>query len=152
MRVCIFKEHILKSLFFERQYPQVYLPSFQQGEKECTFYIRKGSCGYGPSCRFHHPNPTGVGGHDPNSSPPNDECSGQFSVTAAHDNGEFIPLNASGASHPAQASWPTHVLCDKAVPYYQENHSAYTPMMHFLPQEALPTPEWNGYQVSSVQF
>lgn len=113
--------------------------------------MRNGSCGYGPRCRFHHPNPTGVGGHDPNSSPRNDECSGQFSVPAVHYNGESIPLNASGASHPAQASWSTHVLSDKAVPYYQENHSAYMPTMHFLPQEALPTSEWNGYQVSSVQ-
>ncbi|XP_058179230.1 zinc finger CCCH domain-containing protein 67-like isoform X1 [Rhododendron vialii] len=116
------------------------------GEKECPFYMRNGSCGYGPRCRFHHPNPTGDGGHDPNSSPRNDECSGQFSLPAIHYNGESIPLNASGASHPAQASWSTHVLSDKAVPYYQENHSAYMSTMHFLPQEALPTPEWNGYQ------
>lgn len=96
---------------------------------------------------FHHPDPTTVGGYDPNSSTPNYESIGQISTPAVHYNGESIPLNViSEASQPAQATWSTHILSDKAAPFHLENHSPYMPTMLFLPQEALPTPEWNGYQ------
>ena len=36
----------------------------QQGEKECSFYMRTGSYKYGQGCRFHHPDPTAAGGGD----------------------------------------------------------------------------------------
>ncbi|PSS35266.1 Zinc finger CCCH domain-containing protein [Actinidia chinensis var. chinensis] len=92
------------------------------GEKECPFYMRNGSCGYGAHCKFHHPDPTDIGGYDPH--------------------------NSTWESQKAQASWSTQMLSDKAVPY-PENHTSYIPTMHFLPQEALQTPEWNGYQASN---
>ncbi|KAH7852477.1 hypothetical protein Vadar_025223 [Vaccinium darrowii] len=118
----------------------------RSGEKECPFYMRNGSCGYGTRCKFHHPDPTTVGGYDPNSSTRNDESIDQI-ITPAHYNGESIPLNVtSEASQPAQATWSTHVLSDKAAPFHLENYSPYMPTMLFLPQEALPTPEWNEYQ------
>ncbi|MFS7970405.1 putative transcription factor C3H family [Helianthus anomalus] len=28
-----------------------------KGKMNCSFYMRTGMCGYGVSCRFHHPNP-----------------------------------------------------------------------------------------------
>lgn len=36
----------------------------QQGEKECAYYMKNGSCKYGLNCRFHHPDPTVAGGGD----------------------------------------------------------------------------------------
>lgn len=29
-----------------------------QGEKDCAYYVQTGSCKYGSTCRFHHPQPT----------------------------------------------------------------------------------------------
>ncbi|KAJ0534235.1 putative transcription factor C3H family [Helianthus annuus] len=30
---------------------------FDQGNMICSFYTRTGMCGYGVSCKFHHPDP-----------------------------------------------------------------------------------------------
>ncbi|MCI17503.1 zinc finger CCCH domain-containing protein 43-like, partial [Trifolium medium] len=37
------------------------------GERECPYYMRTGSCKFGSNCRFNHPDPTTVGGGDPQS-------------------------------------------------------------------------------------
>ncbi|GMP30174.1 hypothetical protein CsSME_00004956 [Camellia sinensis var. sinensis] len=106
--------------------------------------MRNGSCGYGARCRFHHPDPTDIGGYDPRNSTPNEESIGQFGRPSENYNGESIPLHVSGASQPAQASWSSQMPSDKAVPY-QDNHSSCMPTMHIFHQEA---PKWNGYQVA----
>ncbi|KAL6994412.1 hypothetical protein U1Q18_012516 [Sarracenia purpurea var. burkii] len=117
----------------------------RSGEKECPFYLRNGSCGYGTRCKFHHPDPTDVGGYGPRNSTPNDESLG-YGFPPKNYNGESIQLHVSGASQPGQASWSTHMLSDISIPY-QDNNSSYMPTMHFVPPEALQSPEWTGYQI-----
>lgn len=29
----------------------------KQGEKECSYYLKTGQCKFGPTCKFHHPQP-----------------------------------------------------------------------------------------------
>ncbi|KAB5521013.1 hypothetical protein DKX38_025332 [Salix brachista] len=45
-----------------------------KGEKECESYMHTGSCGYGVTCRFHHPVPVAA----EVSKPFNSTCSGAF--------------------------------------------------------------------------
>ncbi len=33
----------------------------QAGQPECAYYLRHGRCGFGPSCKFHHPEPGTAG-------------------------------------------------------------------------------------------
>lgn len=113
-----------------------------QGEKECPYYMRTGSCGYGANCRFHHPDPTSVGGSEPNG---NGESVGGFDSLGNH-NGESTILNLSGASQPSMASWSSHMLSNKRVPY-SDNRSSYVPAMHSVAQGIHPNLELNGYQV-----
>ncbi|XP_034707471.1 zinc finger CCCH domain-containing protein 67-like [Vitis riparia] len=111
------------------------------GEKECPYYMRTGSCGYGANCRFHHPDPTSVGGSEPNG---NGEYVGGFDSLGNH-NGESTILNLSGASQPSMASWSSHMLSNKRVPY-SDNRSSYVPAMHSVPQGIHPNLELNGHQ------
>ncbi|KAJ6776851.1 EARLY NODULIN-LIKE PROTEIN 21 [Salix koriyanagi] len=50
-----------------------------KGEKECeSYYMLTGSCGYGVTCRFHHPVPVPVPVAAEVSKPFNSTCSGAF--------------------------------------------------------------------------
>ncbi|XP_042492285.1 zinc finger CCCH domain-containing protein 43-like [Macadamia integrifolia] len=92
------------------------------GERECPYYMRTGSCKYGSNCRFHHPDPTAVGGGDiPSGS---------------------VSLHPSGGSQPVSASWSSPP--NETVPYLDPANS-YVPMM-LPPQGVHPNPKWNGYQ------
>ena len=113
-----------------------------QGEKECPYYMRTGSCGYGANCCFHHPDPSSVGGSELNG---NVESVGGFDNFGNH-NGVPTVLNLSGASQPSMASWSSHVLSNKRVPY-SENRSSYVPAIPSLPQGIHPNLELNGHQV-----
>lgn len=31
--------------------------SVEQGEKECSYYVKTGQCKFGTTCKFHHPAP-----------------------------------------------------------------------------------------------
>eukprot|EP01018_Ginkgo_biloba_P035281 Gb_17764 [translate_table: standard] len=42
----------------------------RQGEKECPYYMRTGSCKYGVTCKFHHPEPAAEGTSVPMSDSP----------------------------------------------------------------------------------
>ncbi|WCJ36195.1 Zinc finger CCCH domain-containing protein 43 [Euphorbia peplus] len=92
------------------------------GERECPYYMRNGSCKYGASCRFNHPDPTAVGGSDPPS---------------AFSNGSSPRLQSSSQSN--VASWSS--------PRGQNESSPFMPIT-YPPTQGLPsqTPEWNGYQ------
>lgn len=63
--------------------------NLKQGEKECPYYMRTGSCKYGSNCRFNHPDPTSVSGPDPMS---------------GYGNGSSVQLQ--GASQSTPSSWP----------------------------------------------
>ena len=97
-----------------------------QGEKECPYYMRNGSCKYGANCRFNHPDPTAAGACDPPSS---------------YGNGGSVSLQA--ASQMNMASWSS--------PRTLNETATYMPIM-FSPTQGVPppNPEWNGYQVLSL--
>lgn len=95
-----------------------------QGEKECPYYMRTGSCKYGANCRFNHPDPTAAGGYEPPS---------------GYGNGGSVPLQ--GPSQPNIPSWSSPRALNEPAPF--------VPIM-FPPAQGVPPPhpEWNGYQVS----
>ncbi|KAL0367694.1 UNVERIFIED_CONTAM: Zinc finger CCCH domain-containing protein 34 [Sesamum radiatum] len=41
-------------------YPERISQPVCQGEKECSYYVKTGQCKFGITCKFHHPQPTGV--------------------------------------------------------------------------------------------
>ena len=92
-----------------------------QGERECPYYMRNGSCKYGSNCRFNHPDPTAAGGSDPPS---------------GFDNGG--PASLQGGSQ--SSSW--------SAPRSLSETPLYVPMM-MPPSQGVPpqNTEWNGYQV-----
>lgn len=95
-----------------------------QGEKECPYYMRTGSCKYGSTCRFHHPEPTTVGGGDSPSGYGND-----------------ISLPSQHTSPPSLSSWSSH------GPSHET--SAYVPIAFTPTHQSVPTshPHWNGHKV-----
>lgn len=34
--------------------------NWQQGEKDCTYYVKTGHCKFGATCKFHHPQPANM--------------------------------------------------------------------------------------------
>ncbi|KAM7512543.1 hypothetical protein LguiB_011418 [Lonicera macranthoides] len=114
-------------------------PKSMEGEKECPFYMRNGSCGYGASCRFHHPDPTTVGGADTGNSTLGGYSIGQFN----HSSGNFDGGYSMG--QPAQAAYYSPMLSDMTSPY-QNNCSSYMPSTALLPQGAAQSREWNVHQ------
>ncbi|CAI8609800.1 unnamed protein product [Vicia faba] len=92
------------------------------GEKECPYYMRTGSCKFGSNCRFNHPDPTTVGGSDPQS---------------GYGNGGSVPLR--GVSQQSASSWSSSSR--------KLNEAPYVPMMITPTQGLAPqSPDWNGYQ------
>jgi len=51
-------------VFFCTEYEFKFADSFsfnwQQGERECTYYIKTGQCKFGATCKFHHPQPGNI--------------------------------------------------------------------------------------------
>ncbi|CAK9180455.1 unnamed protein product [Ilex paraguariensis] len=120
----------------------------RSGKKECSFYMRNGTCGYGVRCMFHHPDPTSEGGTDVRNSTLSYESVGQYGHSLGNCSAEFAPLHVSGASaasQPAQASWDLHTISNTTV-HYLANHSSYMPSVHSHPQEVYQNLEWSGYQ------
>lgn len=89
--------------------------------------MRNGSCKYGVSCKYNHPDPTAVGGSD---LPP-----------STFVNGGSAPLQAPSQS--SIGSWPSPRALNEAAPF--------VPMV-FSPIQGVPpqSPEWNGYQVFTL--
>lgn len=91
--------------------------------------MRTGSCKYGSNCRFHHPEPTTVGGGDP-----------------GYGNGESHPSNHVPAS--TVPSWSSPRAYNDSSPYspviFPASHTAAPPNPDWNPSS---NPEWNGYQV-----
>ncbi|XP_042482918.1 uncharacterized protein LOC122063264 isoform X2 [Macadamia integrifolia] len=94
------------------------------GERECQYYMRTGSCKYGPNCRFHHPDPTAVGGDDiPSGS---------------------VSLHPSGVLQPASTSCSSPL--NETVPDL-DSVNPYAPMT-LPPQQVRPNSKKNGYQAT----
>ncbi|KAK6256331.1 hypothetical protein SCA6_017636 [Theobroma cacao] len=101
-------------------------------EKECPYYMRTGSCAYGPNCRFNHPDPTTAEGSNIFSS----DSSGFGGHSSGNYNREssLLPLS----SKPTAASLSLNMMPDKHVPYLNQS-SSYAHGMHL-------NSEWNGHQ------
>ncbi|KAK9734059.1 hypothetical protein RND81_04G111800 [Saponaria officinalis] len=92
-----------------------------KGEKECPYYMRNGSCKFGASCRFNHPDPASVGG---------------FDALSSYSNGGAI--SSPNASPSTLKSW--------SPPSALNENPAYLPLM-FSPTQRVPLrPEWTAYQ------
>lgn len=92
--------------------------------------MRNGSCKYGSSCRFNHPDPTVVGGNG--SHPP-----------TTYGNDGRVPLQKT--SQPNVTNMPSW-----SAPRTPDPPAAFVPMMYSQTQN-IPPPnsDWNGYQVLS---
>lgn len=99
-----------------------------QGERECPYYMRNGSCKYASNCRFNHPDPTAAGGSDP---------------ASAFGNGG--PASLQGVPQSTVAPW--------SAPRSLNETPLYVPMM-IPPSQGVPSQntEWNGYQVHFHHF
>ncbi|KAF5790783.1 putative transcription factor C3H family [Helianthus annuus] len=69
---------------------------FDQGNMVCSFYMRTGMCGYGVTCRFHHPDPIMIFTHGPMSNRKEAVNSTQSYLSlplVIIDNFPFVPQN-----------------------------------------------------------
>ncbi|KAL2523265.1 Zinc finger CCCH domain-containing protein 67 [Forsythia ovata] len=112
--------------------------------KECHFYMRNGTCGYGSRCVFNHPDPTPMAGMGSPNSSPDDKFGRQLSHPLGKQNGVSLPIHFSGASQPDQASRFLHTLPDNTIAY-PNSHSSYV-TLPAPPQQMQKQSEWNGYQ------
>ncbi|CAL9030862.1 unnamed protein product [Prunus brigantina] len=94
------------------------------GERDCPYYMRNLSCGYGLSCRFNHPDPTPAGESDPPS---------------GYGNGG--PASLQGASSSTAARW--------SAPRSLNNAPLIIP-----PSQGIPSrnTEHNGYQATETSM
>lgn len=105
-----------------------------QGERECPFYMRTGSCKFATNCRFHHPDPTAVGESDP---------------LPVYQNGTSVELNASTASSPIPPTWSLQINSNEPVPYMEASPPPCPPAIMVSPLRGVhPNPEWTRYMVS----
>ncbi|XP_024442497.1 zinc finger CCCH domain-containing protein 67 isoform X2 [Populus trichocarpa] len=91
------------------------------GEKQCEFYMRNGSCKYGATCKYNHPDPMAVGGSD---------------LTSAFVNGGTTSLPAPSPS--SVGSWSSPRALNDPTPFVPY---VFSPTR--LPSQSS---EWNGYQ------
>jgi hypothetical protein len=96
-----------------------------QGEKQCEFYMRNGSCKYGATCKYNHPDPMAVGGSD---------------LTSAFVNGGTTSLPAPSPS--SVGSWSSPRALNDPTPFVPY---VFSPTR--LPSQSS---EWNGYQVFTL--
>ncbi|KAJ6970670.1 callose synthase 10 isoform X1 [Populus alba x Populus x berolinensis] len=91
------------------------------GEKQCEFYMRNGSCKYGATCKYNHPDPMAVGGSD---------------LTSAFVNGGTASLPAPSPT--SVGSWSSPRALNDPTPFVPY---VFSPTR--LPSQSS---EWNGYQ------
>jgi len=94
-----------------------------QGEKECYYYMRTGSCKFGANCKFNHPDPTAGGGDSP----------------SGYGNGSSVSLQ--GVLQSSISSWSSTRALNESTPFVPVILSA-NPVVS--PQSS----EWDGYQVN----
>jgi len=105
-----------------------------QGEKECPFYMRTGSCKFATNCKFHHPDPSNVASKEP---------------VLEHENGDNPQQSAQGPSQPSVPIWPEQrALNEQHVPFLAPAPSYSAGMIP--PQGMYPSPDWTGYHQVNV--
>ena len=105
-----------------------------QGEKDCQYYMRTGSCKFAATCKFNHPEPAGI--------------NALMTVTGS----SAYPSNVS-AGAPSPHPFPTGVA-SWSLPRAQyvpssrfQRPSNFTPLI-VQPQNMVSVPGWSPYQVS----
>lgn len=102
-----------------------------QGEKECMYFMRTGTCKYAATCRFNHPDPTSTDGGDRDKLKPPVEYSNSSSRLES-------PPPPSPPQFPASA-----------IPWSSPAEA----MMYSSSPTQSPKPEWNnGYQVCIIMY
>lgn len=122
---------IFNSLFVYLTFVKCYItnnPNWQ-GEIECPFYMRNGSCKFGADCKFDHPDPTTLGGTD----------SLSFHGNNGGSIGSFSPKSTF---QPSSTSWSSPRHANGTAPFIPS-------MLSQSRGASSQTPEWNGYQVVS---
>lgn len=106
-----------------------------QNEKECAYYLRTGSCKFGDTCKFHHPQPSNavvsIRGSSVYTTVPSPGIPGQQPYSGGLTN---WPL--SRASFITGTRW--------------QGPSSYAQLI--LPQGMVQVPGWNAYPVSLISF
>eukprot|EP01018_Ginkgo_biloba_P024601 Gb_37448 [translate_table: standard] len=103
----------------------------RQGEKECAYYMRTGSCKYGVHCKFHHPQPAAFGTMVP--------VSGYASAGSPK-----APASVTSFP-PGLLSWPLTRASYVPGPRLQGS-PAYMPVIFSPSQGLLSMPGWSNYQ------
>lgn len=85
--------------------------------------MRNGSCKFGASCKFNHPDPTSVGG-----------------TSGGYGNGSTISLQG-GVSQSSVPSWSSTRTLKETSPYVPI-------VMSPTPGVSPRSSDWNGYQVN----
>lgn len=107
-----------------------------QGEKECPYYMRTGSCKFATNCKFHHPDPTNASSKEPG---------------LEHENGDVPLQNVQGSSQPSLQMWPDQrALNEQHVPFLAPAPSYSGGMVP--PQGMYPSSDWSGYHQVIVQI
>ncbi len=109
----------------------ILIVNFLQEEKDCAYYMRTGSCKYGVTCKFHHPQPAAMGALVSMSG------SSLYATPATQSSSTPQP-------HPAgPPSWPIAAR----APYLQVP-STFAPVIVPPLQGVVSMTGWNTYQVS----
>eukprot|EP00252_Welwitschia_mirabilis_P001139 TRINITY_DN11074_c0_g1_i2.p1 TRINITY_DN11074_c0_g1~~TRINITY_DN11074_c0_g1_i2.p1 ORF type:complete len:335 (-),score=76.91 TRINITY_DN11074_c0_g1_i2:374-1378(-) len=105
----------------------------RQGEKECAYYMRTGSCKYGISCKFHHPEPTTAG-----------------VVPASNYGVAGSPATPVSSYPPGVMSWPLTRSPYVPSPRIQGSPGYFS--VYFPPQGMMPMSTWHSLQGSASPF
>jgi hypothetical protein len=104
-----------------------------QEEKDCAYYMRTGSCKYGVTCKFHHPQPAAMGALVSMSG------SSLYATPATQSSSTPQPYPAGLPSWPIAARAP-----------YLQVPSTFAPVLVPPLQGVVSMTGWNTYQVSML--
>lgn len=112
-----------------------------QGEKECSYYLKTGQCKFGVTCKFHHPQPSGIQVPAPTAGP--------LPVPPPVPAPVYPSIHSPSAPSPQQygmvpGNWPVPRPAIIPSSYIQ---GPYSPMV--LPPGMVPFPGWNPCQVGA---
>ena len=101
----------------------------QQGEKECSYYLKTGQCKFGTTCKFHHPQPAGMSMPAP----------APLFYPTVQSPSVPVPEQGAGSSSGYRATRPP-LVPGSYVP------GTYGPVL--LSPGVVPMPSWSSYSVS----
>ncbi|KAJ8434415.1 hypothetical protein Cgig2_002617 [Carnegiea gigantea] len=100
--------------------------NLEQGEKECSYYLKTGQCKFGITCKFHHPQPAGMSMPAP----------APLFYPTVQSPSVPVPEQAAGSSSGYRATRPP-LVPGSYVP------GTYGPLL--LSPGVVPMPSWSSY-------